>query len=337
MTTAPSTPSQAPRQQGMRFSPSSLMGLGFVAIFAYFDWMMHRSVATAIILGLIAGGLILFWSSIIDALNLRETANAIPQRVKPVLAAIPGVAYFLIRGQGTSGSGGIVLVSMLVIIAISVVFGPAMDRALTGYYRARNRVLPRPLRMALAIVLPILVAFLVIHGSLSDLPALWGGDTKHPANPIGKDGRFFFGSILSACIAWLLLRDAQAATAPATAGPAAAGGMAAPAGYAMTAAPAPVQQPMPMQQPQMSAPAPAPVQPTPPPLAQPTWVPSHRIPDGGLSAWAEPNVASASMRLDSGLGVQVVGSYGDWVQVRAENGWTGWVDGRYLRPEQGQR
>lgn len=62
------------------------------------------------------------------------------------------------------------------------------------------------------------------------------------------------------------------------------------------------------------------------------FAPSHRIPPEGLPAWAAPDPAGPSTPLGGGLDLEVVQRVSDWAQVRAVNGWTGWVDGRRLVP-----
>ncbi|MEW6059456.1 MAG: zinc ribbon domain-containing protein [Actinomycetota bacterium] len=69
------------------------------------------------------------------------------------------------------------------------------------------------------------------------------------------------------------------------------------------------------------------------PPAERAWAPSHTVPSGGLSAWGRPDpTAPVIARLDPGLPVLVTERAGDWAQVVASNGWTGWVDGRSLVP-----
>lgn len=70
--------------------------------------------------------------------------------------------------------------------------------------------------------------------------------------------------------------------------------------------------------------------PAPPPAR--AFTPTHRVPAEGLPAWASPDPASASTSLAGGLPLEVVGRAADWAQVRASNGWTGWVDARRLVP-----
>lgn len=202
----------APSHAGVSTRPEvttgAIFALAFVALFAYLDWITHRDVATTVVLAAAAAGSILYRRAIVDWLNLRPQLDRLSPRVRPLLAAIPGLAYFLFRGQGTSGAGGIVLVSMLGVVGANMVIGPQLDEKLAAFYVTRNKVLPRPVRMALALVVPVLIAFLVVHGSLGDLPAMFGGTTKHPATPDGLEGRFLLATLLSAAVSWLLLREA---------------------------------------------------------------------------------------------------------------------------------
>jgi hypothetical protein len=86
-----------------------------------------------------------------------------------------------------------------------------------------------------------------------------------------------------------------------SAGP--AGGAVAAAGTAVTAAPAPA--PM-------------------------VFAPGHLVPPEGLPSWAAPDPSGPSTQLSGGLELEVVQRVTDWAQVRASNGWVGWVDGRRL-------
>jgi hypothetical protein len=85
--------------------------------------------------------------------------------------------------------------------------------------------------------------------------------------------------------------------------PGPAGGAVAAAGTAVTAAPAPA--PM-------------------------VFAPGHLVPPEGLPSWAAPDPSGPSTQLSGGLELEVVQRVTDWAQVRASNGWVGWVDGRRL-------
>ena len=55
------------------------------------------------------------------------------------------------------------------------------------------------------------------------------------------------------------------------------------------------------------------------------------VPPGGLAAWDAPDPSRPSTAaLAEGLPLDVLQRVGDWAEVRAENGWTGWVDARQL-------
>ena len=78
-----------------------------------------------------------------------------------------------------------------------------------------------------------------------------------------------------------------------------------------------------------------PVDPEPTPLpgaAEPAWAPSHTVPREGLEAWAAPDPAGQVIAtLAGGIELLVVERRADWAQVRAENGWEAWLDGRRLQ------
>ena len=62
----------------------------------------------------------------------------------------------------------------------------------------------------------------------------------------------------------------------------------------------------------------------PPPL----FVPTHGTPPEGTAAWAVPDGRTPSIMLPGELPIALVERVGDWARVVAENGWSGWVDGR---------
>jgi hypothetical protein len=73
--------------------------------------------------------------------------------------------------------------------------------------------------------------------------------------------------------------------------------------------------------------APAPV----PAFVAPVWMPTHLVPLGGMAAWAAPNPSRPpTIQLPEQLELVVDASAGAWAQVRAVNGWRGWVDSRLL-------
>lgn len=61
--------------------------------------------------------------------------------------------------------------------------------------------------------------------------------------------------------------------------------------------------------------------------------PTHRIPRAGMDARARPDAADPVVtRLQAGLAVQILTERNGWAEVRFENGWETWVDGRQLAP-----
>ena len=65
--------------------------------------------------------------------------------------------------------------------------------------------------------------------------------------------------------------------------------------------------------------------------APPAFVPTHVVPDGGLSAWDRPDAqAPPGPPLGGRLPVMVFERSGDWAHIRCSNGWEAWTDGRAL-------
>jgi len=63
------------------------------------------------------------------------------------------------------------------------------------------------------------------------------------------------------------------------------------------------------------------------------WAPTHLAPVGGMVAWAAPDPSQLPVAtLPPRLELAVEARSGAWAQVRAVNGWRGWVDGRSLVP-----
>jgi hypothetical protein len=72
-----------------------------------------------------------------------------------------------------------------------------------------------------------------------------------------------------------------------------------------------------------NAPAPA--------VAALAWAPTHLVPAAGMAFWAAPDGRLAPVgQVPGNLELVVDASAGAWAQVRAANGWQGWVDGRLL-------
>lgn len=72
---------------------------------------------------------------------------------------------------------------------------------------------------------------------------------------------------------------------------------------------------------------------TAPTMAMPAaWVPTHKVPAGGLKAWPKPDPAlTPSAELQARVELSIAERKGDWARVVGSNGWTGWVDARRLQ------
>ena len=61
------------------------------------------------------------------------------------------------------------------------------------------------------------------------------------------------------------------------------------------------------------------------------WQATNQVPAGGLPAWATPDPAQTPVaQLAERVQLRVEEMRGAWARVSAENGWSGWVDGRRL-------
>jgi len=84
--------------------------------------------------------------------------------------------------------------------------------------------------------------------------------------------------------------------------------------------------------PRSAAATPTPSAPQPPATPQPPSAPPiHFVPAGGLAAWPTPDGSRLPVVvLPERLELVVEARHGAWAEVRAANGWRGWVDGRLL-------
>ncbi|MCX4767510.1 hypothetical protein OG562_42495 [Streptomyces sp. NBC_01275] len=65
-------------------------------------------------------------------------------------------------------------------------------------------------------------------------------------------------------------------------------------------------------------------------MTTPGFRPTHVVPGDGMPAWEAPDPARPTVPLDALLPVQLMERRGDWGHVLCANGWSAWVDGRYL-------
>jgi len=188
--------------------------------FAWLDWLTHRSIAFILVVG---GGLIvaaIFGSRITATITsatdigsaewtrlVVEAWRQLPAPVRRLLVSLIPLLYFLLRGQGTSGAGMAVAVAGITLATVFSFLGGVIDPPLQGFYNFRDRWLARWLRFLTALVLGVLIAFQIVHGSLRDLPALFGGKTKSPQSPVDLSGRFFIATMLAGLCTALLLRE----------------------------------------------------------------------------------------------------------------------------------
>jgi hypothetical protein len=192
----------------------------YVAFFAWLDWITHRSVAFVVVIGgalVVAALLRAKIGALIQKISLRDTSGwtsrvlntwaRLPWQVRRLIVAVTPLLYFLVRGQGTSGAGGAVLLAGVLVALPIIVLGDQIDRLLHVYYERRDRILPRWLRLVLAPALAVVIAFAVVHGSLLDLPALFGGTTAAPQSPVGLANRFFLATLIAGICTVLLVRE----------------------------------------------------------------------------------------------------------------------------------
>jgi hypothetical protein len=199
----------------------SLLGFaGYLLLFAWLDWITHRSILFILIVGgaLLLGALFRTrLGAAIRRASIRDRSGTIarvlefwadlPWQVQRILVALTPLIYFVLRGQGTSGAGFVVVFATLLVVVAIVLLGGPIDRALDPFFAWRDKMLPRWARHLLAPVLAIVIAFVVVHGSLLDLPALFGGTTYSPQSPYGLQGRFLLATLVAGVCTVLLVRE----------------------------------------------------------------------------------------------------------------------------------
>ena len=178
-----------------------------VGLFVWLDYIINRSAAFSVLVG---GGIaltIMFRADLLRRLGLSSLADRVPAKAKPFLVAAPGLVLFVTRDDGTSGAGSVVVFTSLGVMTVVVFFGGRIDEVLTRFYGVRNALLSRRSRLLLALVVPILVSFVIIHGNLGDVPALWGQETDERKEAMGLELRFFLATLLAAASSFLLVRE----------------------------------------------------------------------------------------------------------------------------------
>lgn len=182
----------------------------FVLLFAYIDFIAHHNLLVVVLGVVIAVAAILFWPDVAARLGLDALVGRIPQPVRPILFAIPGLAFLLMRGQtGTQTQAAplVAVVSLMAVTALTVL-SPAIDPRLSGYYRVRDLV-PRLVRMIATPALAITLGFAIMHGGFADMPTLLSGKTATAAAAPGPVSPILLvvAALLSTGIGFLLLRE----------------------------------------------------------------------------------------------------------------------------------
>lgn len=186
---------------------SGLLPLTFVALFAWLDWVLHRNPAFILLVGGVVVVAILYRGEIAQRIGLGEFMRGLSPVNQALLRAAPALLYFLLRARGTAGLGAILVVLVALGVVIGVVkYGAQIDQRLSPFYHVRDRALSLRIRTVMAVIFPVVIGFGIIHGSLADLPALFGGATSSPRTPAGLEFQYFLGAVLCAGVTVLLLR-----------------------------------------------------------------------------------------------------------------------------------
>ena len=188
---------------------SLALPLVLVAVILYIDSLTHPAPAFQIIVGLLVAVVLLFGGRVLDSTGLRPHTDQIPPKVRPIVLAIPPTIWFAAREEGTSGSGAAVALVGLALVAVISFFGDELDRPLARFFAARDRLLSHGVRLVLAVVVPLVIAFAVIHGSLLAVPVLFRGTTSSYASAQDRTDLIVLGSLISGILTFLLLRERE--------------------------------------------------------------------------------------------------------------------------------
>lgn len=184
--------------------------LALIGFLGYFDFKSNGSAATSIVL--VALGVIPVLLRSVVTRWFRPLAEnlGIPVRFRrPAAVVVPLVVLYFARLKGTQ-SGGSAFLTMAFVSAFTFLMAARRQQIqakLGSFYETRDRLLPRVVRVILVVAIPIFLTFLLAHGSLGDIGALFGGETRHSQTPGG--GRIFITAVLSAGTGFLLLDEPQ--------------------------------------------------------------------------------------------------------------------------------
>jgi hypothetical protein len=177
-----------------------------VGLLTWLDARIKGPVVLSVSVGLVVAGVVVFWPQIVHALKLEQVVERIPSRAKPLLAATPPLVWFAVRGGEVASGTWTVIAASVAVTAAPWLIGPALDPRLGGFYAARDRAIPRTLRVVLVLLVALLVAALVVYGSFAALPGAFFGSTD--ATPAGaRTVRLLIGTLLVGVAGFLLLRE----------------------------------------------------------------------------------------------------------------------------------
>jgi preprotein translocase subunit SecG len=189
-----------------RFWPALIL----VALMALFDYHLKGQLWFTLLAGGGASMAMLFYSRFQRLIE--PLIQSVPSGfIRPLLTAVPVAFLYLARWKGTQDDSSALLTAVVIVgfAFLVAMYRQQINERLTPFYIERNRLLSRPVRMALVFVVPILLTFLLVHRNLGDVGALLGGTTSSPRSPAGGNEGFMIvvTTALSACAVFLLLNE----------------------------------------------------------------------------------------------------------------------------------
>ncbi|MFE7777711.1 hypothetical protein ACFU5O_28185 [Streptomyces sp. NPDC057445] len=199
---------QAWRKDLKRRIKQAWFPLTFIGLLAWLDWIMHRSLLFILVVGGATTAAFLYRKELAQHLQLTGRLRQLPPIARALIRATPPLLWFLVRGQGTSGVGWLVVLLVLGSVAAMTRWGTVVDHYLAHFYSLRDRLLSYRTRSVLVLFIPLVTAFGIIHGNPLDVIALIGGPTTQPQAAPGLIGRFILGTIVAIALTALLMRRA---------------------------------------------------------------------------------------------------------------------------------
>ncbi len=181
--------------------------VAMVGLAAYFDWLLRGQAGFT--LGILMLGLApLVLRPITGPVLARiGEATGIPVKYRRTLAVgVPVAFLYIFRWSGTQGTFS-ALLTMAIPIGTALYIAKnrtALEARLKPWFKWRDRTIPDNIRLVLVVVVPILIAFLFIHGSLIDLIAFFGGSTRSRTMVAQRGWQILFGTFLSTVSVFLL-------------------------------------------------------------------------------------------------------------------------------------